>query len=539
MAEKKKRSLVSRVVAEMVGKQSETAFHWFSRSRNPLFTSKTTVDYTRNDYALSRSMYYGSVIDSNKDARNMILGSAFARPIINTAAAFAIGLGFTVAISIKDQDEDENASSEANAWIDTNIATIYDWVTHGYRDGDSYIYVDELGHTEEFDAKDVEIKLDTVTGEIVGFDITEVVEEDNPDTHRTTKYKIVKMFRRNSIRFDKYDEHDKFVETVFERVFTINGTITPTENQEFYEGELLDRALPIVHLANDQEPRAIYGNSEIQNVYIYMKQYHNVLDHSTRGVIYNATPIPVFKGVTNVSATEDDSNDPDAEGEDKGKLSWGQDSAIYLDGQGDAKFLQADGIMDDTSKLLNMYFNLVVEASETPEYVFGTAVQSSKASTETQTPVLLQKTERKRTKLIGVLTNLVKAYIDRQIRLSNPTFTKFKDKEIEVGITFPELATEDKKLTLEIVQFCLEQGLITEETALTLTLDDKIKDVSEELEAARKEAEESAKRNNVLPEQSSRVEGLINDELNSNTDEDLKRARQIAKSGGDTVVDEE
>lgn len=508
------KNIYKQTIAEMTGKVERDRFNGLQKGRNILFGHDVTVDYARNDYDLFRAIYWASRY--NGRGEKYLLGSAFGKPVVNSAAAFVIGLGVGVTVTRRGEESDEateTATEQINEWLRENQATIYDAVKHSYRDGDTYLYVDEFGKVTELDANTVTVMLDPVSGETIGFDVLEVVEERNPDGGQTTNYQILKQYRRDSIRYTKLDAHGKKVSTIFDKVFTTEGTVTPTENQEFLPGELVYRQLPVVHVTNEKEPKQIYGNSEYQNLLVFMRQYHGVLAEGVKGVIYNSTPVPVFKGVQDDSALEADSHkdkidsESDDEYADKGKLSWGQESVVYLEGEkGDAKFLQADDIMPDVKEALKVIFYNVIEASETPEFVFGTAVQSSKSSTETQMPIMIQKAKRKRTQLSGAIKELVKAYIDRQIRISNPDFFQFQNRELDIRVDFPELVDEDKKLNKEIVQLLLQEGLISDQTAVDQLLGDKISDVSEELDQAKQDNADAVQRNNVFPEQPGRLE---------------------------------
>lgn len=503
----------------MTGKVDPNAISWWSSRQNLFSTDNTTVDYARNDYELFRSLYFASVY--NGRGKDYQYAAAFAKPIVNSTAAFTIGNGVSVEITAADgsdqTDQQQKAQEDINRWLEQNKSLIYDWARHSYRDGDGYVYVDELAHAVELDADTVTVVLDTTTGDVIGFDVVEVVEERLPDDPRPVKYKITKQYRRDSIVYYKVKENaskNDLGTVIYKRVFTEDGLIEPTEDQMFLEEELVQRPLPVVHYANEQEPRQIYGNSDYQNLLALFKSYTMVLLEGTKGVIYNSTPIPVLRGVSNAATVSGPSNvRQGSTAQEQQQLPWGQDNVIYLTGdKSDAKFLQTNGLMDDVGKLLEYYFYLIVQASETPEFVFGTAVTSSKASTETQLPVMLQKAERKRTQLTAPIEDLVRAYIDRQISLSNTLFTQFRNKDIEIKVVFPDLVDEDKKLNLEIVQFLVQENLIKDETALKQLMGDKIADATQELKDAKKENEQRVKDNAILPDTN-----RLDEELNTPT----------------------
>jgi hypothetical protein len=185
----------------------------------------------------------------------------------------------------------------------------------------------------------------------------------------------------------------------------------------------------------------------------------------------------------------------------------------------------------DTGQLLEYYFMLIVQASETPEFVFGTGIQGSRASVETQMPIVTQKAERKRAQLEHPFKQLIDAYIDRRIRLSDPDFLKLKNADYEINIEFPDLQMEDKALTLNIVKEMLAQGILSEETALSLMLGDKIPDISKEIEEAHKDAEAKVEANPILPDQPDRLQ----QELDSQGVQDTTPANKTAQNGSTEV----
>lgn len=452
---------------------------------NSVWTEKT-IDYTKNDYDLYRSIYYG--VSINSKAKNMLVGAMFAKAIVNTTAGFALGNGFTVELDDKNKD----AEQAINEWIDSNKSEILSFIIHGVRDGDSYLYVDEYGNLEELDAKYVTAVIDPKTGLNVGYDVEEyftLIENGNE-----RKYVVVKQYRTDSVKYTQYpdDQKERTNGTViYSRVYTVNGAVEPSENEEFYVGNILPRPLPVIHFANDKEPRSIYGNSEFLNCLLAMTNYHAVMSNATKGIINNANPIPVMTGVKDASAIAAQSNK--GETEDTDKVNWSPDTILFIENpEADAKYIQANGFMDDVGKLLEYYFYLVIEASETPEFIFGTAVSSSKASVSEQMPTVVQKATRKRGQLEKPLKQLVEAYVDRRVRMSDTVYLSLKNQEYKLSIQFPDIVDEDMNLTLDVVKYLNEAGILSDETAMRLLLNEKVTDIEAELTKARKDNAEQA-----------------------------------------------
>lgn len=490
----------------VTGKVSATGM--FGKSFMGLWDDKQ-IDYTRNDYDLYRSIYYGVSIGGK--AKDMQGGSMFAKPIVNSSAGFILGQNFSVSIS---EDKFADTQQSLNDWVDQNQSLILSYVIHGLRDGDSYIYIDEYGNAEELDANTVTAVLDPMTGDIIGYDVEEKYTLSAPGA-QDKKMLVVKNYRTNSVKYTQYEDNqtstDKLTggKVIYNKVYTVDGAINPVENQIFYKEQLVERPLPVIHFANDVEPRQIYGNSELLNCLIGIRNYTAVLSNATKGVINNSNPIPVLTGVKNAEAVARQSNT--GETEDRDKVSWNPETILFLENpEAKAEYIQANGFMDDTGKLLEYYFMLIVEGSETPEFVFGNAVNSSRASVSEQMPVVVQKAIRKRAQLLKPFTQLLESYIDRRIRMSDTVYLPLKNSEYTLDIEFPDIVDEDKNLTLSTVQFLTQAGIISDETALKLLLSDKINDPAEELQNAREDNDTRAKETGAVPTEPNRLQNEIN-----------------------------
>lgn len=476
------------------------------RIRSRLFDSNT-IDYTRNDYDLYQSLYYSSSIGGK--GRDMQIGSMLAKPIINSCAGFALGNGFTCEI-----EGNEKATDDINDWILKNQSIILDFFIHGLRDGDSYLYVNEFGELEELDPRTVNIVLDPIRGDVIGYNVEEKYSVE--DNNVKTNYVVVRQYRKDSIRYTRYlDSSDRSKgEVIYQVAFTTNGTVKIDKNTVFSDGELVHKPLPIAHFANDLEAKQVYGNSELLNVLIGMKNYHALINNATKGVINNANAIPYIKGVKNAEAIAKQSNK--GETEDTDKISWSPDTILFFENvESEIGYAQAQSFMGDVGQLLEYYFMLIVEASETPEFVFGTAVQSSKASVSEQMPVVLQKATKKRSQLKLVLTDMIKIYIDRQKRLSNPTFLKIKEDAV-ITIVFPTITQDSVMETIEKVKYANTEGILSDETSLSMLFGDKIPDHLAELEKARADNESRATAVGAVPFEPTRIQ----DEVDSLTEED-------------------
>lgn len=517
----KQKGLIRRIIAEMQGKVGETNSLW-SRYLGSFFRPNITVtDYDRNDYDLFRSIYYNSRINQKGDAYQLV--AALGKPIVNITAGFVIGRG--VKIELENAGNNtviQEAENEINEWIQKNERHLFNVVKRAYRDGDAYLHIDEFGRITDVDAKGVEVMLDPISGRVIGADVRRVVDivesSDLTGKKKTARYVYVKQYRTDSIRIYRYLESTPSKpEILWERVYTEDGAVPIPVDEETGEqlgivsSQVRERLLPLKMYHNEPEAEAVYGNSDYQNLLSLFEQYSSVIKEATRGVKYNAVPIPILRGVkdpNNTSSTDPATANSGQTQEEKG-ISWGQDKVIYIDSEkGDAKMLQGNNFMGDVTALLQLYFYLIVQGSETPEFSFGTAVASSKASTETQEPVLSMKIVRKQQEFADFVQDMVNTYVERRILMSDPIYLPLKENMPTVRVIFPPIADEDKSMTLSAAQWGYENGILTAEKVIELALGDKIKDIPEEVKNAVAEAQ---KKNESSSSSSDR---LVRDLLN-------------------------
>ena len=503
------------------------------------------TNYERPNYNLTRAIYHNSIV--NGEGAEYLLAAALGKPIVNVIAGFVAGRGFKIELDNPNNDANiTSAEEDINAWVDENGSDLYDFLRFGYRDGDSYVHLDELCNVTLLDAEGVEVILDPVSGRLKGYDVIDRVRvlipgyDPNAKTNRVERvYYYLRRYRTDSIQIIQYENmsalgNDQGGTVLYQKVYTVNGAVnlagvdstgqpvgSSTEEDNvsgtdpngdadenayeddtvFNPADIVEQALPVLHFANEPDPKAVYGTSEYQNVLALFQNYASILSGGTKNVIYNSTPIPVIKGVTDTDAFEADANDSmdasdqEAYANSPGSgttmpgLDWSNQKVLYIDGQNaDAKFLQATGVVADAVLLLEYYFFLMVQGSETPEFSLGTGVASSKASTDSQMPVLIKKIERKQKQATKVLRKLIRVYMEKQTLLSNVAYLNMDIENIRIAVNFPAIDDEDLTLTLAVVTFALQSGIMTKKTALEMIANGRVKDIDEEVKAAAKEA---------------------------------------------------
>jgi len=447
-----KRRSLRRIISEMVGivNKQPTLIKKLSASFDYLFTSPT-VNWDQTNYYLSRALYYCSEIEADGDTygSDYLLAAGFCKPIINSTIAF------TLPDRVRIETADEYTKKEVNKWLSDNFKKFFDTIKHSLRDADSYILVEQDGTPIELDANNVDKIVDPMDGnKTIGYDVKNIVLNEEDDT--------------TTVFVTEYRENEK-------QVFQVKDDerILQEEYNEKYD------ALPIIHYCNEKEPNKIYGYSEFQNLYYLLTTYHKTLSQGLKAFWYNSEPSPFVENIEDLSAFEA-TNSEYNERTGRNEIKWEQGKILL--GTGGAKFgmLSVPDTSTSAEKYLNILFLQILQASETPEFVFGGAVASSKASVSEQVPIMTKKAQRKQEQYRHALLETVKVYLLRM----NKVDKKFKVVN-DLEIIMPEVVDKNLQLNIEIVKTLRAEGLITDETALELLNIGKIvPDLKKEAEQA-------------------------------------------------------
>ena len=510
--------LVRAAVAEMVGRTDEAQeVYGKIRAKFGMYKMASSFDISRTVYALNRALYYANLYKDRKTGKeygaDYLLGAPLAKPIINIAAAFTIGSPVQIVknetMTEDDKDEDiptdvdpnenldnpnpnpNNPNSDSseetldepiedptianvNQWLDENQNFLFMAVRNEFRDGDTFVVMEDDGNMTEVPPEDVDIITNPNNPDLIdGYDIfTSFPDPDDKSQTKSITYvdEIRTTYRRRTIQDENGDRKE------------VTGTRVDYRTSE--DGGLEERDLPVVHFANEKEARTLYGVSELQSLYFLMANYHAVLAAAIKGNIYNSTSIPVVEGVKNMKQFLEQNFKKNADGEYV--LKWENDKMLVIGEGGSMRMLQGDGTAADAKDLLEVIFWLIAQNSETPEFAFGTAVRSSKASVSEQTPMLIKKAIRKQGQLEEPLRKLITLYIERQAKINPSGF----NPNLNFTIDMPDILDEDLNVNIRIVNTLLEKGIITEETAaVMLNIGKYVKDLAKELKKAKAQKE--------------------------------------------------
>lgn len=418
------------VVAEIVG-----------RTVSPYTT--TSVDWTRPDYA------FWSRVRRGKEP-GYELGGLFAKRIAEIDAEWTLGRGFTLLTDNPDLD------AEFARWVRDNLNTLMTWRKDASALGDAYLIVNGDGSLSAASAERVEVLTDPLDYKnVMGYRITSVLDAAT----------ITDEFRMDG------------------RTITIESK---GQKQEWQYSNPLG-LLPVVHLPNDREANEIYGHPIYEALLRLFARYDDGLQKSLDGVEVMGRPIPVAEGLEDVTTAQaqNSSRTETVYNEDGTTASVPvvdfEDMTMLWLGKGASfKFAGPGSFSADSVAMLQILFYLMLEHIGIPEWAWGGAISSSKASVDAQMPAFVRYLEGRRTQVQEAILKLAQAWLAVK-RLTTALAA------VDVSIEWPALEGKDQAQHTAKVKLATDNGWITDETGLRLL--ELVDDPAAEVEAAKAAAQ--------------------------------------------------
>ena len=350
------------------------------------FDSRYRIDSSVVDVDLARNLYF------NRDERYK-LGAGFARPAINVPVGF-MGLPMLTA--------PDDLGGEAQEWLDRAILQWTGQIAKAHqmalRDGEVLVRLHPANRSPAYEALFEEQDKDT-TLTLVPSEAFEILAKDE-DIEAIEAVTIKHVFM--------VEDQGSIVEKELYETITAEEIVLKYRDDFKEERKFKNEMgfVPAVLFENESEIAQLHASSELEAMEPYMKFYHDVMVHagssselhSTAKLVIRARDLDRFLSAnfTDIEITEKrlrfrnkdvlffESGDPSI-------TSVG--SNIYQEG---AEIIQAEAPLGDTTTLLEFIFLNIVDVSEIPEWAFGGAIGSSKASVSEQSAPLVHKVKRKR-----------------------------------------------------------------------------------------------------------------------------------------------
>ena len=280
---------------------------------------------------------------------------------------------------------------------------------------------------------------------------------------------------------------DEWREDGFQRTVKIDGVITDFKTWP----NPVPGLLPVIHISNRPLSNQTFGHPECEGLVSLLHKYGEVLDAAIEGNVLQGRPTPVltFETVQDLEAFDTANAVTETQQLPDGRTqtvkTYDIDLSQLLVASGAEFNYKAPGsFVGDTEKILGLLFYLLLEHTQLPEFIFGNAITSSKASAETQMPVFIEYIKMRRSEM-SLWLNEIAQVVAVYLSLVSPDLVT----QEQPGIQWEQLDHEDGSLTLETIKWAYLEGLIDERTALMLA-PVEFEEIDQILEAAKEQNEE-------------------------------------------------
>lgn len=432
-------------------------------------------DWTRPDYDYWRRLYRCQV-------RGLELSGLLIKPLVNKTAGWVLGKAPQFKI------ENESTAETFADWLAENHPQVLSAYRDSVKMGDAVIVVNP----------------DATLTIIPPQCVTPIISED--DFSQQLGWRIAQTFEHPDHTNRKMTIIDEY--TAVSRVRIVEVDAMEASRQEF--PNLIGR-VPVIHIANNVEAGETFGRPEAEALPNILHRYGVIMEAGIEGNELQGRPTPVLNFETkddldtfwDLYGETETQTLPDGTTESSTTLSVDLQKLLTVSGAA-FSYESPGSFINDAVELLGIMFYLILEHTELPEFVFGNAISSSKASAESQMPVFVRFIEMKQGAAAGWLKELAETVL-AMLSLFEPGVVVESPM-----IQWEPLTTDDGQLTLEAIRWAFTEGLLDERTALQLMPVD-IEDIDAVLEQARQEREE---RQAQFEERQTAVSSDLENEIN-------------------------
>ena len=462
-------------VAEMIGRND-----WSDRYRFNQYQPLFTIDSHRSDYS------WWDLLRAGRQP-GFELSGLLARPIAETVAFYSLGTKPQYALTVNQNDPEFITDStrlytnqEIQRWLAGNLSQIQDMLIDLYCLGDQFVFMNLDGSLS-----------------IPSPDTVRIIR-DLRDPERIVEVVITTKFDATTI-----EEH--FTDTQRIKLYRLPGSLNP-------EVEIFDNLfgfIPMVHFACNKTGNELYGRPLFEAMVGGdhttaggLFQWKNeLLVKTLEGMRVMGNPIPAFTKVANVQATIDANAPTTATTYEDGygatvtrrEIVFDSNGGVVTSGEFNLVTPQV-GFSGDMEKVDRRLDLLMYSHTHIPEFLWGGAVEASKASTEVQTPPFVVYIGGRRIQLDGssAKRNGMLALIYLYLAVKRLT-----DPKIHVG----EVTSRYQSITVEQDQIKLQKAIFASneanpliddvETLILLDIsDDPVRSVQKAKEEQKKKVEE-------------------------------------------------
>lgn len=400
------------------------------------------------NYTMTKELYYNT-LDAYK------LGAGFAKPIVNTTAGFC---GVPAIVT-----KDKSAQDTIDAYNEQLHSILLIAERNSFRDGDSYLRLLRLKNDKLlYKGEETSIKAFLIPPESVTIVPDAITGEER-------QYIIKTHIIYQGDAFDPDRKYNFYVTEIITRdqfITKYTGRSIPLDLHNNVETNTWG-FIPIIHFKNSAEPEELYGRSDLEAVEPFMKAYHDVMLQGLQSNKQNSTPKVKLK-LDSVSEFLEHNFTASqiAEAKRTGQLKFNKDLYL-LNVDEDLGFVEVKSAVGSAEVLLKFLFYCIIDVSQVPEFAFGTAVKSSKASVSEQLVPLEKKIEMKRVELTQYYQRLVRILLAMTTEANAKAFTTYASslEWVDVSPTDEEKSAKILKDTVEALGNALDHLIISQEAA--------------------------------------------------------------------------
>lgn len=430
---------------------------------NNWWSSTITRDWSRRDYAFWDKARHC-------EAKGLELSGLFLKPLASKTAAWVQG---TVPRWTADQPRAQEVLTD---WWSKRHNQIIRATEDAVALGDSFIVVNA----------DDGFSLTLLPPNVVA----PIVDEE--DFSQIIGWKVTEVHPHPAKPGIKMTITDEYTATERVRTRYLNGT--RTGEPERYPN--LIGLIPVIHVPNNRGSDSVFGEPEGAAMLPLLQRYGTVLEAALSGNVHQGRPTPVgeFDNVDQLEkfweyalatglVTRETVNHEDGTSEQYDQINFDSEKFMALAG-GKFHYAQPGSFAKDTEILLGLLFYLMLQHTEIPEFVWGNAIASSKASAESQLLPFLKWIEKKRGECTGWMLELARVVLAYYSLIETGV-----NAQADVSFAWEPLTEGDDQLTLQAIEWAYAEGLLDDETALDMLPID-IQDVTAVLAKAKTQADE-------------------------------------------------
>lgn len=420
-------------LSELIGNARRT----INAYTNRIWSHRPSFDWNRVDYAFYDRLWRGQAVGLEKSG-------LLAKAIVSKIVAWTMGQAPEIMIA-----EDENLQSEVNDWWAANEKTILTGYLEAGKLGDSFLVMNGDGSLSVVPPDIVYPIVDEEDySQIIGWRVNAV--HPHPDSAKTMviidEYYADRRVRTKQLGGSIVGEPDVFPNPLG-RIALVHVPGAGGGINDKFGRPLIEPALPALHDYGQTLDAGLDGNYR-QGRPVFAMNFNSTSELNSFWDRYGKTD---SKTLADGTIESNEYLDVDLEG-------------IVTFANASGEFKSPGSSSADTMNYLQILYYLLLEHFELPEFLMGSAIQSSKASAETQMPPFIKFIEMQQRFTEGWVIDLV----DLGIAWLRAAMMRRVAADLSIKVAWAKLTDDDNRLTLDTLKWAYASGLIDDENAVRL-----------------------------------------------------------------------